>query len=58
MSDEAKHREIVRKAMKRARPELPKDPTDTQWGFADAREAFAHLSKGAHFGKVVIKVAS
>ena len=28
------------------------------FSFAEAREAFAYLAKGAHFGKVVIKVAS
>lgn len=31
---------------------------DRVFPFEEAREAFAHLDKGAHFGKVVIRVAS
>lgn len=31
---------------------------DRVFEFKDAREAFAHLDKGAHFGKIVIRVAA
>jgi len=31
---------------------------DREFGFAQAREAFAYLRSGAHFGKVVVKVAT
>ena len=35
-----------------------KPVVDRAFSFGEAREAFAHLSKSAHFGKVVIRVSA